>query len=107
MTDVEPQQVIDTTFCGDWVGAVWSSNPTCSSLTPTCQDYVQNNPSAFTNAYWLINSLEVYQSNGATAAVSHVSSNINMLKNNTLPLLTTPLAMGGRLRKRRRRYLSA
>ncbi len=107
VTDVEPQQVFDTTFCGDWAGAVWSSSPTCSGLASTCQDYVQNNPSAFANAYWLINSLQVYQSDGATAAVNHVSSNINMAKNNTLPLLTTPLAMGGGLPKRRRRYQSA
>ena len=76
------QIVFDTTFCGSWAGAVWSSS-TCASKAATCNDYVQNNPSAFTEAYWEINALKVYQSNGQTgnnsqapapatsAAVSH------------------------------------
>ncbi|GAD92526.1 hypothetical protein PVAR5_1119 [Paecilomyces variotii No. 5] len=57
------QIVFDTTFCGDWAGAVWSSDSTCSALAGTCQDYVQNNPTAFKDAYWEINSLKVYQDN--------------------------------------------
>ncbi|EED16874.1 endo-1,3(4)-beta-glucanase, putative [Talaromyces stipitatus ATCC 10500] len=55
------QIVFDITFCGDWAGNVWSSS-TCSSYASTCNSYVQNNPSAFTESYWLINSLKVYQS---------------------------------------------
>ena len=51
--------VFDTTFCGDWAGSVWSSG-SCASLAPTCNQYVADNPGAFTNAYWLINSVEVY-----------------------------------------------
>lgn len=49
-------------------GAVWSSDSTCSSKAATCQDYVQNNPSAFESAYWTINSLKVYTSSGSTPA---------------------------------------
>ncbi|CAG8975865.1 hypothetical protein HYALB_00011115, partial [Hymenoscyphus albidus] len=41
--------VFDTTFCGDWAANVWSSDPTCSKLAPTCNSYVANNPSAFKN----------------------------------------------------------
>jgi hypothetical protein len=52
--------VFDTTFCGDWAGPVWGSG-SCASLAPTCTQYVANNPGAFTNAYWLINSVQVYQ----------------------------------------------
>jgi len=52
--------VFDTTFCGDWAGAVWGSG-SCASLAPTCNQYVANNPGAFTDAYWLINSIQVYQ----------------------------------------------
>jgi len=52
--------IIDTTFCGDWAGSVWGSS-SCASLAPTCQDYVAANPGAFTNAYWAINSVKVYQ----------------------------------------------
>ncbi|KAL8778360.1 MAG: hypothetical protein Q9213_007448 [Squamulea squamosa] len=56
--------VFDTTFCGDWAGAVWSQDGTCSALAGTCQEYVQNHPEAFADAYWTINSLKVYQDNG-------------------------------------------
>jgi len=62
--------IFDTTFCGDWAGVTWSTDATCSSLGATCNDYVQNNPSAFAEAYWLVNSLKVYQSNGAVAPSS-------------------------------------
>ncbi|KAL9604531.1 MAG: hypothetical protein Q9219_000496 [cf. Caloplaca sp. 3 TL-2023] len=56
----DQQIVFDTTFCGVWAGDVWPSDPDCSSLAPTCEEYVQNNPSAFRDAYWTINSLKVY-----------------------------------------------
>lgn len=53
--------VFDTTFCGQWAGNVWSSS-SCPSTTgySSCNDYVANNPGAFANSYWLINSLKVY-----------------------------------------------
>jgi hypothetical protein len=54
--------VFDTTFCGDWAGNVWSSG-SCASKAPTCNDYVRDNPSAFTEAFWTINALRVYQDN--------------------------------------------
>ncbi|RAH50767.1 glycoside hydrolase family 16 protein [Aspergillus brunneoviolaceus CBS 621.78] len=54
------QIVFDTTFCGDWAGNVWSSG-SCASYASSCTDYVANNPSAFEDAYWTINSLKVYQ----------------------------------------------
>lgn len=56
------QIVFDTTFCGDWAANVWSSDPVCSSKAPTCQSFVQNNPAAFKDAFWTVNSLKVYQS---------------------------------------------
>jgi LysM repeat protein len=52
--------IFDTTFCGAWAGAVWSQGQ-CAGLADTCTDYVANNPAAFTDAYWLINSVQVYQ----------------------------------------------
>ncbi|KAL4898215.1 putative endo-1,3(4)-beta-glucanase [Aspergillus ambiguus] len=54
------QIVFDTTFCGDWAGAVWSTTG-CASKASSCDAYVANNPSAFRDAYWSINSLKVYQ----------------------------------------------
>ncbi|KAI4219082.1 MAG: hypothetical protein L6R36_008575 [Xanthoria steineri] len=85
------QIVFDTTFCGTskadphrlfsvlltgtragiWAGKVWASDPQCSSLAPTCQEYVQNNPKAFADAYWSINALKVYTSgDGPTSSGS-------------------------------------
>jgi len=55
------QIVFDTTFCGDWAGNVWNSDPVCGPKAPTCQSFVQNNPSEFADAYWTVNSLKVYQ----------------------------------------------
>ena len=56
--------VINNTFCGKWGGQVWSQS-SCSELAPTCEAYVAANPKAFTQAYWLINSVKVYQLNVA------------------------------------------
>jgi hypothetical protein len=58
--------VFDTTFCGDWAGSVWSSDATCAPLANTCQEYVANNPGDFEDAYWLINSVTVYQQSGSS-----------------------------------------
>ena len=54
------QLIFDTTFCGDWAGNVFSSDPVCGSLG-SCQNFVQNNPGAFAPAYWSISQLKVYQ----------------------------------------------
>lgn len=55
------QLVFDTTFCGDWAGQAWSSSATCAALGPTCNSYVENNPSAFEDAYWSVLALKVYR----------------------------------------------
>jgi len=49
--------VFDLTFCGDWAGAVFTSQG-CGS---DCTTFVNENPSAFVNAYWDIASVTVYQ----------------------------------------------
>ena len=54
------QIVFDTTFCGQWAGQVWSANSECAALSDSCNDYVGANPSAFSEAYWLVNSIKVY-----------------------------------------------
>ncbi|KAI4227820.1 MAG: hypothetical protein L6R36_002114 [Xanthoria steineri] len=54
--------VFDTSFCGDWAGAVWAQDATCSARAAgSCQEYVRLHPEAFVDAYWTINSLKVYQ----------------------------------------------
>lgn len=59
----EQQIIFNTAFCGDWAGGVWESG-SCAKKAPTCDEYVQNNPEAFKDAYWTINALKVYQDNG-------------------------------------------
>jgi len=49
--------VINLTFCGDWAGAVFASQG-CGS---DCASFVNQNPSAFKNAYWDFASLNVYE----------------------------------------------
>ncbi|KAF2467436.1 uncharacterized protein BDR25DRAFT_335881 [Lindgomyces ingoldianus] len=71
----QQQIVFDTTFCGDWAGQVWSSG-SCASKADTCNAFVQNNPSAFANAYWTINALKVYQDNGNGPAPSGPVSSV-------------------------------
>ncbi|KAI4132541.1 MAG: hypothetical protein LQ338_000640 [Usnochroma carphineum] len=67
------QIVFDTTFCGVWAGDSWPTDPACSGLAATCQEYVQNNPTAFRDAYWTIKSLKVY-TNGAGSTGSSSST---------------------------------
>lgn len=52
--------ILDTTFCGDWAGTVWSTG-SCASLASSCNTYVEDNPAAFEYAYWLVNSIKVYK----------------------------------------------
>ena len=66
------QIVFNTDFCGDWAGTVWSTSE-CAALAPTCEQYVENNPNAFTETYWAINSLQVWQdttTNNSLAALN-------------------------------------
>lgn len=50
--------IINITFCGDWAGGVWGDQ--CSGNAPTCEQFVAENPGAFTDVYWLFNSIKVY-----------------------------------------------
>ncbi|KAF9475568.1 endo-1,3(4)-beta-glucanase [Pholiota conissans] len=49
--------IINLTLCGDWAGGVFSQD----GCPGACVDYVNNNPSAFTNAYFDFASIHVYQ----------------------------------------------
>ncbi|THV04719.1 endo-beta-glucanase [Dendrothele bispora CBS 962.96] len=49
--------VINLTFCGDFAGAVYGQ----SGCPSTCNDFVNNNPSAFMDAYFDFEWLRVYQ----------------------------------------------
>ncbi|KAI3537669.1 tat pathway signal sequence [Colletotrichum filicis] len=62
--------VFNTALCGDWAGKVWEQNAECTALAPQCSDYVAANPQAFTEAFWLINSVKVYQADGGASAAA-------------------------------------
>ncbi|GAB1204121.1 hypothetical protein APSETT445_002770 [Aspergillus pseudonomiae] len=64
------QIIFDTTFCGDWAGSVWGSS-SCAAKG-SCNNWVANNPAAFKDAFWRINSLKVYQG-GAASVESNVT----------------------------------
>ncbi|KAI1828119.1 glycoside hydrolase family 16 protein [Xylaria intraflava] len=62
--------VFDTTFCGQWAGKVWGSDPVCSAKATTCEQYVGSNPSDFQNSYWLINYIKVFNVNSAKRGIA-------------------------------------
>ncbi|TFL02781.1 laminarinase [Pterulicium gracile] len=49
--------IINLTFCGDWAGNDYGE----SGCPSTCVDYVNNNPSAFRDAYWDLQWLKIYE----------------------------------------------
>ena len=62
--------VFDTTLCGQWAGAedVWGAS-NCANTSATCNAHAQLLPSAFTEAYWLINGVQVYQEGGSNSRI--------------------------------------
>ncbi|KAF2500098.1 hypothetical protein BU16DRAFT_601746 [Lophium mytilinum] len=54
--------VINLTFCGQWAGDIWTTGG-CAAKTKsaTCEAYVENNPDAFSEAYWEIASLKWFE----------------------------------------------
>lgn len=68
--------IFDTTFCGDFGDATWGT--TCASRTSTsaCDAYVAQNPSAFADAYWDVNSVKVYQLGAAESNTTTTTSTV-------------------------------
>lgn len=92
--------IINTDFCGAWAGQVYSSGyPSCpQSSTATnsldsCVDFVGNNPSYFTNAYWEIKSIKVYQMPLGAKPSSSYSTSLSSVRPSA-KTETVPLAMG-------------
>jgi beta-glucanase (GH16 family) len=55
--------IINTDFCGDWAGKVWSdSGAQKATGVDSCDAYVAQNPEKFTEAFWEIASIKVYAS---------------------------------------------
>ncbi|KAL4966110.1 putative GPI anchored endo-1,3(4)-beta-glucanase [Aspergillus stella-maris] len=66
------KMILDTTFCGDWAGGVFGDSgcPVKDPSNPiqSCVNYVAENPAAFENAFWELNSIKIYQLGGSTEA---------------------------------------
>jgi len=60
------RMVFDTTFCGDYAGA--SFNTYCGWTHMQCEAYVRSKPNDFSNAYWGIRRLDVYENDQVLAA---------------------------------------
>ncbi|PQE32810.1 hypothetical protein CJF32_00001285 [Rutstroemia sp. NJR-2017a WRK4] len=85
--------VFDTTFCGDWAGGVWSSDGVCSEGgTLTCQQFVAGRPEIFRDAFWLVNSVKVYQQKNypPTDASSPYSNVTTSALNDNISLTSPP-----------------
>eukprot|EP00727_Mastigamoeba_balamuthi_P001258 m51a1_g11129 putative endo- -beta-glucanase (465) ;mRNA; r:147544-149090 len=55
--------VINLTFCGDWAGDTFATAcPAEAAKWKTCSEFVKNNPAAFSEAYWDIASIKIFQS---------------------------------------------
>ena len=89
-------QIFDTTFCGDWAGKVWATDPVCASLATTCESFVSDHPAEFGQTYWMINSLRVYQDDGIANAsfvpsqttVANASGMVHMTKFLPSPMIS-------------------
>lgn len=57
----EHEIIINLTLCGDWAGETFGfSGCAAQYQNASCEDFVRNNPSAFTDARWEIDYMRVY-----------------------------------------------
>ncbi|KAI9695779.1 MAG: hypothetical protein M1820_008452 [Bogoriella megaspora] len=53
--------IVNTDFCGDNINQdIWEGDCQGSTGVRTCDEYVTENPAAFKESYWLINSVKIY-----------------------------------------------
>lgn len=86
--------VINTDFCGAWAGWAYADTtcPQTSGLNSldSCVEYVGNNPEAFTDAYWEIREIKVFQMPASVATTSAYSTSLSSVEplasTNTLPV---------------------
>ncbi|RDW92231.1 hypothetical protein BP5796_01625 [Coleophoma crateriformis] len=73
---IDHNMIFDTTFCGDFAGNsyFWSQTSCYSTSYPTCNSYVAANPTKYQDAYWLVNSVKVYQLTNVVSSTSTTSS---------------------------------
>ncbi|RVX67642.1 hypothetical protein B0A52_08171 [Exophiala mesophila] len=69
-TNLEPyfrdlRIILNTDFCGPWINGGWTTS-SCASLAPTCSEYVEKNPEAFEQAFWLVKSVQIYETDSVS-----------------------------------------
>ncbi len=71
---VQHKIIFNIDFCGQWAGNGYGTSgcPLTANISgwDSCVNFVGNNPMNFTEAYWSINSVKVYQVPGAPASAS-------------------------------------
>eukprot|EP00727_Mastigamoeba_balamuthi_P000464 m51a1_g10414 putative endo- -beta-glucanase (463) ;mRNA; f:73597-75244 len=71
--------IINLTFCGDWAGAVFASQcPAENARWGSCNEYVKNNPGAFRDAYWDINSIRIFHDDGSDPTPSGLQGRVSL-----------------------------
>lgn len=71
----EQKLVFNTDFCGDWAGGIFGKDGECPMSDPSdtfksCKTFVAQNPEKFKEAYWEINSVQIF-SPGAGGSGPH------------------------------------
>eukprot|EP00439_Symbiodinium_sp_Y106_P002084 s10875_g1.t1 len=67
--------VFDITFCGEFGSATFGAS--CASTGQSCEEYVQKNPAAFSEAFWSIRTLDVYKRSSEAEGVSSAETGLN------------------------------
>lgn len=92
--------VFDLTFCGSWAGATFQDDGCPMTYGQdsgsSCVTYVAENPSAFKNSYWTVNSLKVYsaKASSSSSAAKAGTSAKPAASTTSLALTTQSIALG-------------
>jgi hypothetical protein len=63
MNPKTPKSATANNASPQWAGPAFAQS-SCASLAESCEAFVSNSPQAFTDAYWAINTLQVFQDDG-------------------------------------------
>ncbi|CAI6339011.1 unnamed protein product [Periconia digitata] len=72
--------IFNTALCGDWAGKEWEKSCQAKTGAATCEEYVENNPEAFADAYWEVKGLKWYQAAAAAAAQDKAAAPAGKMK---------------------------
>lgn len=56
--------IFNTAFCGEWAGRIWEDSCAAKTGVEKCEDYVRDNPEAFSEVYWEIKGLRWFEQDG-------------------------------------------